>query len=102
MPRTEQFGIGARIDSLFTDLLEFLRLATFSSGLEKIEWLNKGILKTDSLRFFIQLCWETDLITSNQYTSLGEPIEETGRIIGGWKKGFVIKTSAWIAEEKKK
>ena len=101
-PRTEQFGIGAKVDGLFMDLLETLRLATFTSGSEKVALLQKGILKTDSLRFFIQLCWEADLLTSNQFLPLGEAIETIGKMVGGWKRGYVTKTPTVMAGEKKK
>lgn len=101
-PRTEQFGIGAKVDNLFLDLLETLRLATFTSGNEKIALLYKGILKTDSLRFFIQLCLETNLLTSNQFLPLGEAIETVGKMIGGWKRGYLTKTPANTTGEKKK
>jgi hypothetical protein len=75
-------------------------MASFSKLTKKIELLDSAMLKTDSLRFFIQLTWESKLITNSQFEILGLPIEETGRMIGGWKKGYATKTSTKNVEEK--
>lgn len=55
----------------------------------------------DSFRFFFQLLWETKLISSKEYASFGTEIEKLGKIVGGWKKGLINKTSAMKAEERR-
>lgn len=102
IPRAERFGIGTKIDLLFLELLELLRKAVYSSIEEKIKILDDAIVKIDSLRFFIQLLWETRLISNNQYTVLGTDMESLGKMVGGWKRGLISKTSAVKAEERKK
>lgn len=64
IPRTERFGIGTKIDFLFLELLELLRRAVYSSVSEKIKILENTTGKIDSLRFFVQLLWETRLISN--------------------------------------
>ena len=54
----------------------------------------------DSFRFFFQLLWETKLVSSKEYTSFGVEIENLGKIVGGWKKGLINKTSATRTEER--
>ena len=100
LPKCERFGLGQKIDFLFTDLLDILQKSSFSPVETKITLLGQSLLIIDSLRFFIQLCWELKLIPSKQFTLIGQEIEEIGRMIGGWRKGLITKTSA-KAEEKK-
>jgi hypothetical protein len=91
MPRTERFGIGLKVDILFLDLLELLRKATYTPTQQKIAILEDCLNKTDSLRFFIQIMWETRLMTNTQFASLGNEIENIGKMIGGWRKGLLTK-----------
>ena len=91
--------MGQRIDLLFTDLLDVLQRASFSPIESKISLLSDSLVKIDSLRFFIQLCWELKLIPSKQFTTLGKDVESIGKMIGGWRKGLLTKTSG-IPEEK--
>jgi len=99
LPKCERFGLGQRIDLLFTDLLDVLQRASFSPIESKISLLSDSLVKIDSLRFFIQLCWELKLIPSKQFTTLGKDVESIGKMIGGWRKGLLTKTSG-IPEEK--
>lgn len=99
--RNARFGIGTKIDVLFLDLLELLRKAVYTPINKKLIILEAVSDKIDSLRFFLQLLWETKLVPTKQYISLGAEIESIGKIIGGWKRGIISKTSALKAEERK-
>lgn len=99
--RTARFGLGARIDIIFLDLLELLRKAVYTPIDKKIILLEEASDKIDMSRFFVQILWEAHFISNNQYISLGTDIEDLGKIIGGWKRGLISKTSAVKAEERK-
>ena len=99
LPKCERFGLGQRVDLLFTDLLDILQKASFSPIETKISLLGGSLIKIDSLRFFIQLCWELKLIPSKQFTTLGKAVESIGKMVGGWRKGLLTKTSG-LPEEK--
>ena len=99
--RTARFGLGARINIIFLDLLELLRKAVYTPIDKKIILLEKASDKIDMSRFFVQILWEARFISNNQYISLGTDIEDLGKIVGGWKKGLISKTSALKAEERK-
>lgn len=101
MSRTERFGIGEKIDTRLLDLMETLRRASYANIRDKIPLLERAIGIVDSARFFLQLAWEMKLISSEQYAAIGNPIEEVGRMVGGWKKGLLAKTSAPRAEERR-
>ena len=100
LPKCERYGLGQKIDSLFTDLLDILQKASFSPMSSKILLLGQALTKIDSIRFFIQFCWELKLIPSKQFMLIGQEIEDIGKMVGGWRKGLIVKTSA-EAEEKK-
>lgn len=100
MPRLERFGLGNLIEESFLKLLDTLRKATYANINNKISLLEIATDKVDALRFFTQMTWETRIISNNNFAGLGEKIEEIGRMIGGWRKGLLAKTSASNAEEK--
>jgi len=93
LPKCERFGLGQKVNSLFTDLLDILQKASFSPIKTKITLLSDSLAKIDSLRFFIQLCWELKLVPSKQFSTIGEAVENIGKMVGGWRKGLLIKTS---------
>jgi len=99
--RTARFGIGSKIDFLFLEILELIRKSVYAQINRKIVLLDETLEKIDSLRFFFQLLWEAKLIPNKQYIEFGAEIENIGRMIGGWKKGLINKTSAQKAEERK-
>lgn len=101
LPRGEQFGIGTKIDLIFLDLLETLRYATYIKSDEKVVLLGQALVRIDSIRFFIQLCWEAKLIPNKQYAEIGPSIEELGKMVGGWRKGYLSKTPTNVIGEKK-
>lgn len=93
MPRTERFGVGTKIDTQFLELLEILRRATYTKTEQKITLLQHALIRIDSVRFFLQLSWEMQLVSNKKYISISEKIDEIGRMVGGWKKGLKTKTS---------
>lgn len=102
IPRTERFGLGTRIDNAFLDLLTSLRRASFSEPKQKIPLLEIAIVKIDDIKFFVQLLWESKLISNEQYISFGNDLEIIGKNIGGWRKDMIKKTSTTSMEEKKR
>ena len=101
MDRTERFGIGEKIDSLFLMTMETLREATYLSLEAKIASLGKAIRSIDSLRFFLQVAWEIKCVANAQYALLGSEVEEVGRMVGGWRKGLAAKTPPTSGGERK-
>ena len=91
MARSERFGIGDRIDALWLDLLNALRKAAYAPINQKLSALEDTIRTVDSVRFFIQIAWESELMAQSHFISLGKDIEEIGRMVGGWKKGILAK-----------
>jgi hypothetical protein len=87
-PRVERFGIGQKIENVFLDVLEFSFACTYLPLQQKILLLNRTISKLDTLKFFIQLAWESKLIPSQKQAELSHTLKEIGRMLGGWRKGL--------------
>jgi hypothetical protein len=101
IPRTERFGLGARVDNAFLDLLTALRRASFTEPKQKIPMLEIAVVKIDDIRFFVQLLWENRLLSNEQFISFGNELEAIGKNIGARRKEVIKKTSTQCAEEKK-
>ncbi|MBI2048329.1 MAG: four helix bundle protein [Parcubacteria group bacterium] len=100
MAREERFGIGGKIDALLLDLLEHLRVATYAHINAKPAVLAHVLNVLDSIRFFLQVTWETKLIKNQDYETLAVRVEEIGKMIGGWRKGLLAKTPPTGGERK--
>jgi len=90
-PRVERYGLGSVIDAHFIKFLEKISETSFMSIANKIEGLGTCISKLDTLKFLLQLAWETKLIHTTKYSALSIQIEEIGRMLGGWKRGILDK-----------
>lgn len=48
-----------------------------------------AIRKTDTLKVLLMVLWETKSLDTKKYGALSEPIEEMGRMLGGWYNQLV-------------
>ena len=85
-PRLSRYTLGAKIDAIFTEILELLLLAKYSDKNSKPLLINKAIAKLDSLKFFLQIAWEIKALDNKKFTHLSQPLIEIGRMLGGWRK----------------
>jgi len=88
-PRLSRYTLGAKIDAIFTDCLELLLLAKYSDKNSKLILINRAITKLDSLKFFLQIAWETKALDNKKYLHLSRPLSEIGRMLGGWRKQLI-------------
>ena len=93
-PKVERLGIGQKIEQSFLDVLEFTFASVYLVAESKILMLSKTIAKLDNLKFFIQLAWESKLMSTDKYSVISGNLEEIGRMLGGWRKGLQQKTPA--------
>jgi hypothetical protein len=87
-PRVERLGIGQKIEDVFLDVLELSFACVYMSPEQKVIVLGKVISKLDTLKFFMQLAWESKLIPQAKYIELSQKLEEIGKMLGGWRKGL--------------
>ena len=83
--KTARYSIGNKIDSLFGEILESIFRATYLPKKEKFPFLDKAIISLDVLKFFLQIAWEIKAIDNKKYVIISEPLNNIGKMLGGWK-----------------
>ncbi len=84
LPKCHRNTIGQKIDSLFTDTIEAISIATFLSKDEKSPYIRLAIRKINTLTVFLLILWENKSLDNKKYITLSEKINEIGKILGGW------------------
>lgn len=94
VPKQNRYTLGSKIDAVFLVSIEYCFLASYAPLGTKVELLNRAISRVDLLKLLLQLAWEIHALDTNKYVHLSEYLAEVGKMLGGWKKGIVTKTSA--------
>lgn len=84
LPKTHRYSLGQRIDTLLVEAIEAVATAAFLRREEKQPYVRRAIQKTDTAKLMLMILWEAKSITDETYISLSLPLEETGRMLGGW------------------
>src|SRR3990167_11027346 len=84
LPKTHRYTLGGKIDALFVETIEAIASATFLSRTEKQPWVRLAIRKLDTLKVFLLVLWETKSLDTKKYATLSVPLEEVGKMLGGW------------------
>lgn len=93
-PKRSKYTLGNRIDSLFVDALELIFIASYLPRDSKTPYIQKAIGKIDLIKFFLQIVWEINSLEDKKYITISEPLTEVGRMLGGWYRQLISKTSA--------
>ena len=84
LPKPHRYSLGQRIDTLFIEIIEAISIASFLSREEKHPYVRLAIRKVDTLKVLLMVLWETQSINNKKYIALSIPIEEIGKMLGGW------------------
>lgn len=87
-PKYSKHTLGAKIDFLFLETIEFIVKANYANKIEKIICLRRASVKLDLIKFFLQIAWEVKSLDSKKYVSLSEKMNEIGKMLGGWIKSL--------------
>lgn len=98
-PKTSRYTLGGKIDSLFVEIIEATSTAAFLSKTEKLPLVRKAISKLDTLNIFLQIAWEIKALDSKKYIALSEPLNEVGKMFGGWHNQLVKQNSPGTGEK---
>jgi hypothetical protein len=90
LPKEHRYTLGAKIDNLLAEIIEAIASAAWLSKEEKLPHIKTAIRKTDAVKIFLLILWETKSLDNNKYLTLSEPINEIGCMLGGWH-GQLIK-----------
>ncbi|MDD2753359.1 MAG: four helix bundle protein [Candidatus Portnoybacteria bacterium] len=84
LPRTHRYTLGKKIDNLLTEIIEAVAIAVFLKPEEKLPYVGLAIRKTDTLKIFLMILWETKSLDNKKYIALSEKLTEIGKMLGGW------------------
>lgn len=85
-PQTSRHTLGAKIDSLFVETVESIFTASWLYKDKKPPYIQKAVIKSDALKFFLHIAWEIKSFDNKKYIALSEMLNEIGKMLGGWLK----------------
>lgn len=93
LSKTQRYSLGQRIDGLFVEIIEAVATASFLSQQEKLPYIRRSIQKLDALKILLMVLWETKSLDNKKYAALSAPLEEIGKMLGGWNGKLVKQNS---------
>ena len=84
LPKTHRYSLGERLDILFVEVIEAIACATFLARSEKQPYVRMAIRKLDTLTVLLGVLWETKSLDTKKYVALSTPLDEVGKMLGGW------------------
>mgnify|MGYP001570236958 CR=1 len=84
LPKEHRYTLGEKVDGLFIEMIEAIASATFLSKTEKQPWVRLAIRKLDTVKILLLMLWETKSLDTKKYAALSVPLEEVGKMLGGW------------------
>jgi hypothetical protein len=84
LPKEHRFTLGQKTDRIFMELLESAIVASFLRQEEKIPYVKLAIRKSDVLKIFLNILWETKSLDDKKYIELSTKLHEIGMNLGGW------------------
>jgi hypothetical protein len=64
--------------------MEAIVCATFLPKTEKGPFVRLAIRKLDTAKMLLMVLWDCGSLETKRYAMLSEPLEEVGRMLGGW------------------
>jgi hypothetical protein len=93
LPKAQRYSLGQKIDVLFIEMMEATATAGFLVRGEKIPYIKRAIQKLDTLKILLMILWETKSLDNKKYSTLSLPLDEIGKMLGGWN-GQIIKQNS--------
>lgn len=99
--KPHRYTLGQRIDTLLVEIIEAVVVASFLPTSEKLPYIRLAIRGLDTLKVMLLILWETKSLDDTKYITLSVPLDEIGRMLGGWYgKTLKENSSATKTEEK--
>jgi predicted CoA-binding protein len=93
LPTAHRYTLGQKVDKYFTEIIESIAIAAFLKPEEKIPYVRLAIRKSDVLKIFLNIIWETKSLDNKKYILLSEKLNEIGKMLGGWN-GQLLKQNS--------
>ena len=94
LPKKSRFTLGAKIDLTFIEVIELIFMAGSLPKEKKLPYVQKAVSKFDLLKFFLRISWEIKALDNKKYLAISEPLNEIGKMLGGWHRNLLKETSA--------
>ena len=88
LPKKDKYTLGAKCEMYIIATLELLLEASCAYREEKLELIKKANTKFDTLKLFIRLLKDLDIIDDKKYFELQKRIQEIGKMLGGWQRSL--------------
>lgn len=75
------------------EIIESVVTASFLKKEEKLPYVRLAIRKSDTLKIFLMILWETKSLDTKKYIELSQKLDEVGRMLGGWN-GSLLKQNS--------
>jgi hypothetical protein len=90
------------LDILFVETIEAIACATFLARSEKQPYVQLAIRKLDTLTILLEVLWETKSLDTKKYIALSLPLDEVGKMLGGWNGQLTKQNSPTSHDASKK
>ncbi len=80
------------MDTLFIETIEAVATASFLPRTDKLPYVRAAIRKLDTAKVLLMVLWETKSFPTKQYAALSAPLDEIGKMLGGWN-GQLVKSA---------
>jgi len=75
------------------EIIESVVTASFLRKEEKLPYVRLAIRKSDTLKIFLMILWETKSLDTTKYIQLSEKLDEVGKMLGGWNGSLTKQNS---------
>lgn len=100
IPKIHRYSSGERVDTLFIEIIEAIACAGFLARNEKQPYVRLAIRKLDTLKVLLMVLWETKSFDTKKYAILSVPLEDVGKMLGGWNGQLTKQNSPVSTGEK--
>lgn len=101
VPKAHRFTLAQRIDGILIESIEAIAAASFTPRQEKLPFVRLAIRKLDTVKILLAVLWESKSLQTTKYAALSRPLDEVGRMLGGWSGQLVKQNSSGTIPEEK-
>ncbi|MFA6548209.1 MAG: diversity-generating retroelement protein Avd [Candidatus Magasanikbacteria bacterium] len=87
-PKKDKYTLGATCEKYIIEILELLITASYLPKDSKINLIKSASNKFETLKIFIRILRELNIIDQKKYLALQTLIQEIGKMFGGWIKSL--------------
>lgn len=84
VPKQDRYVLWQKCEGLLLEVLEGILIASQTSKMEKLPFLERTSAKLNFLRVFIRLMKDVKAFDNKKYLAVEEVLDEIGRMLGGW------------------